>query len=232
MEDSNVLEVVAPEVSPRGRHSDEAVPLTVPRPKNARPISYPIQVLKGRINRHLARADQECNSERRSRILDKVRELSLELREQTGQQGNSYWWPLCLAITAAIVLALAIAARTRSTYYYHYPENYLRIVENVDPYTFIVQRIEDGHPLEKTEMHFCRDYRPRFEAGHTLAWIRFNDLGSCVSIGPDDRGFGLLREEKKTLVNGQWQYLPVLAPNCQFDWPNNHVACKGGKAEF
>jgi hypothetical protein len=88
----------------------------------------------------------------------------------------------------------------------------------------MVQRVEAGLAKETTMMRFCNDAKlPWFEGGHTLGWIRYDDHGSCQSIGPEDRGFDILRD-----ANG----MPVLPPNCRFDQVNNHIVCEGGKPRF
>jgi len=142
--------------------------------------------------------------------------------------GHSIFWPLSWAIVSCIMLVLVITRSTRNVYSYSYPDNYLRVIQNLDPcqadgscgYRFIVQGVFGGATGQETEMHFCpRGMQPRFEAGHILAWIRYANLGSCQAID----GYDVLRDESR---------IPIIAPNCQFDWPNNHIVCEGGKAKF
>ena len=142
-------------------------------------------------------------------------------RKREGGIGS--WSAIAFCVFVIVVVTIWITGRTRKTYFYQYPSNYLRIVQNVDPYSFVVQRVENGTPMEETEMHFCRDFQPRFENGHILRWIRFTDIGSCQTVGPEDHGYDILRDANR---------LPVLAPNCKPDWAANHVACEGGKARF
>jgi hypothetical protein len=107
------------------------------------------------------------------------------------------------------------------SYFYTYPTNYLRVIQRLNDSDFMVQRVEAGLAQETTMMRFCADAKlPWFEGGHTLGWIRYDDHGSCQSIGPEDRGFDILRD-----ANG----MPVLPPNCRFDQVNNHIVCEGGK---
>lgn len=142
-------------------------------------------------------------------------------------------WPATVLASSAVVLgALWVHAHWPKTYFYSYPDNYLRIVQNVDPcltdgscgYRFVVQAVVDGAALPETEMHFCaKGIPPRFEAGHTLAWIRYANLGSCQSI----EGFDVVRDSARN---------PILPDNCKPDYTFaktvGHINCEGGKAKF
>lgn len=139
------------------------------------------------------------------------------------QAGESPWWAIGFAIGCASLLIFVVATRWPKSYFYAYPTDYLRIVQKLNESDFMVQRVDHGLAQEQTMMRFCSDYLPWFEAGHTLEWIRYDDHKSCQSVGPEDRGFDILRD-----ANG----MPVLPPNCRFDQVNNHIVCEGGKPRF
>ena len=186
--------------------------------------------LRSRILHWLNRADREVDPKRRFESLEKARDLSKRLRDF---RGFTKWWSAVAfaSVCAGLVIGAAIYAQSsRKTFFYQYPNNYLRVVRNLDPcqsdgscgYRFVVQAVTHGVAGPETEMHFCRDYQPRFEAGHTLLWIRYTDLGSCQTVGPEDHGYDILRDS-----NGN----PVLPPGCHGP-VEGHVACEGGKANF
>jgi len=139
--------------------------------------------------------------------------------------GQTPWWALGFAVGCASLLVFAVASRWPKTFYYSYPTDYLRVVQRLNDRDFMVQRVDHGKALDVTMMRFCSDYLPWVEGGHTFSWIRYDDHRSCQSIGPEDRGFDVVRDSKG---------LPVLAPNCHFDWstPNGHVVCDGGMPKF
>jgi hypothetical protein len=182
-------------------------------------------LLKQQVSNLLDRADAEPDKAERWKLYQRIREFAYELR--TPIKGHSIWWPLGFASLASVLIIFAIASHTRHIYFYSYPDNYLRVIQNVDPcqadgscgYRFVVEAVSDGVAGPQTEMHFCQSLQPRFEAGHVLRWIRYANLGSCQAID----GYDVLRDETR---------IPILAPNCQFDWPNNHVICKDGRAKF
>lgn len=173
----------------------------------------------------VARAEAEPDKAEAWKLWQRVREFDFSFRFPP--KGHSIWPPLVFASAAMVVFALAVAQHTRHVYFYSYPENYLRVVQNLDPclpdgscgYRFVMQAVTDGVAGQETEMHFCKGMQPRFEAGHSLSWIRYANLGSCQEID----GYDVVRNAGR---------LPVLPPNCNFDWPNNHIACKGGRANF
>ncbi len=178
--------------------------------------------LRFRILHLLSKADREPNSEKRYAILERVRDLSLSLRKQGG---FLTWSAAAVAIVVVGFLLAAVVKNWPKSYFYTYPSDYLRVIQRLNDRDFIVQRVENGIPQEQTMMRFCSDYLPWFEGGHILQWIRYNDHGSCQSIGPDNRGFDVVRDSKG---------VPVISPNCHFDWstPNGHVVCEGGTPKF
>jgi hypothetical protein len=150
---------------------------------------------------------------------------------QFKQAGFSPWPVTAVAGCCAVGLIVLAARNTRNTHYYHHPQNYLRVIQNLDPclpdgscgYRFVLQNVKDGVAYDPTEMHFCKSLQPRFEAGHSLAWIRYTNLGSCISID----GFDVVRDSARN---------PILAGNCKPDYASakdaGHINCEGGKAKF
>lgn len=187
-------------------------------------MTYYRDHLKARINYWLEKLKVESDKRREQEIIETLRNLARRLRNF---EGWSMWRPIAAAAVGCLLAISFISEKTEKIYYYTWPDNYLRVVENVDPclpdgscgYRFAVQNVRNGIPGDVTEMHFCKSLQPRFEAGHTLMWIRYANLGSCSAID----GYDVLRDSKR---------LPVLAPNCDFDWPHNHIACDAGKAKF
>ena len=157
-------------------------------------------------------------------------------KKRERSKGISIWSALVFAVGAAAALVLVLAPRTRNIYSYRYPDNYLRVLQNLDEcksdgscgYRFVlqnVQRTASGQVVfgQPTEMHFCKSMQPRFEAGHTLSWIRYADIGSCLAIEGYDTVKG---------ADG----LSTLPDNCKPDYSTapeaGHIACEGGKARF
>lgn len=193
--------------------------LTKKPPQGAADPNY----LKFAIKHYLTKAEQEPAEKERNRILlEHVRPLNRRFR---GIAGRSIWWPISFGCAFAVFLVALIASKTSKTYLYQYPFDYLRVVENLDPCQpdgscgkrFIVQSVTDDVPNPETELHFRE--AQHFEAGMTFQWIKYRLInGQAVTDGWD-------------VVRGK-DRLPVLAPNCSFDWANNHVVCEGGKARF
>jgi hypothetical protein len=179
------------------------------------------------IRHYLYKADRIPNEKEAFAQLEIVRELARRLRQNAG---FSPWVPLSFAAAIAAAIVILLVTHTRHTYFYSYPDNYLRVVRNVDPclpdgscgYRFAMQAVTDGVAGEVTEMQFCKGLQSRFEAGHTLRWIRYANLGSCQAID----GYDILRDSSG----------PVLAPNCVKDYTTapvaGHIACEGGVARF
>jgi len=154
----------------------------------------------------------------------RLRELAFRIRNA----GFSPWPPVIFATGLTVVIALWLASRSRQTYFYSYPGNYLRTVQNLDPceadgtcgYRRLMQSVEYGVPNPETDMTFCE--KPRFEQGHVFLWMRLTDIGPCWSVD----GFAVLKE------NG----FAKLPPNCKPDYSlapvAGHIACEGGKARF
>lgn len=157
---------------------------------------------------------------------ERLRALAMRLRANAGE---AWWAVIIFAGACGIIILLWLASRTHDTYLYRYPADYLRVVKNLDPclpdgscgYRFVMQEVSNGVANPETEMHFCRNLQPRFEAGHTLSWIRFTNTGSCDAID----GYDVVRG-----TDG----IATIAPNCTFDKsiPNWHVRCEGGRAQF
>lgn len=186
--------------------------------------------LRSRILHWLARADNESHPKKRFEYLEKARDYSRELRKK--DKGFTHWWSALsfAALCLALILALVIYEQAKSeTFFFVYPTNYLRVVQNLDAceadgtcgYRRLMQSVVNGVPNPETVMQFCD--KPRFEQGHTLNWIRLIDTGSCWQID----GFSPLTD-----ASGR----ASLAGNCNPDFSQakkaGHVACEGGKARF
>jgi hypothetical protein len=177
--------------------------------------------LRSAILHYLSKADHQADEKESFAKLEIVRELTRRLRKNAG---FSVWVPLWFAIACCVLLVLWVAARTRQTYFYSFPDNYLRIIQNLDPCIpdgscgkrFVLQSVSNGVANPETEMHFSEPQH--FEAGMTFSWIRYQNHGGTVVID----GWDVVREKG----------LPVLAPNCSFDWAHNHIVCEGDKALF
>lgn len=153
-----------------------------------------------------------------------------EARRVRRQKGSTWEWPVAFALCCVVIFAVAISRPARHTYFYQYPNNYLRVVKNLDScqadgscgYRFVVQSVTNGVAGPETEMHFCRSLQPRFEQGHTLSWIRYTNIGGCSAID----GYDVVR------ANG----VATLAPNCKADFTQakdaGHITCEGGIAKF
>ncbi len=194
--------------------------------------------LRSRINYYLRVIERQSDDKRQQEMGYKLLDYSREYRERRKMAGFYGWPSVVFAGLCVIVLAFAIVSRSKQIYSYHDANHYLRVLQNVEPclpdgtcgYSWVMQAVHDGVADDPVEMHFCRDFQPRWEAGHTLTPITITNHGSCWSVD----SFDVLREDQSTFVNGQWQRLPVLAPNCGFDWstPNGHISCEGGRANF
>lgn len=147
-------------------------------------------------------------------------------RVRRGEQGFSSWLPIAFTVFVIVLAMLWIAGRRKHTYFYQYPGNYLRVVQNLDPCEadgncgkrFVMQSVVDGKPNPETEMRFSEPQH--FEAGHTFAWFRYLDKGS-VQI---QDGFDVLKDPVTRM--------PILPANCIPNWATNHIECEGGKARF
>ena len=171
------------------------------------------------------RSCQECAALNKKKPSQSVRP------GQKRQAGFSPWFSLGLAVLCASLLIVALSRTSRKTYTFKHPANYIRVVQNLDPclpdgscgYRFVVQSVVNGVAQPETSVRFCSSLRPRFEAGHVLSWIRYTNLGSCLSID----GYDVVRD-----ASG----LPVPARNCKPDYSSapvaGHLACVGGRAKF
>ena len=158
---------------------------------------------------------------------ERLRLLAWRLRRNAG---FAWWVPVLFAAAIAVLFLLWLAARTSQTYYYTYPSNYLRVVQNLDPCdgpdglcgkSYLMQAVVNGFPYPETELHFREPQR--FEAGHTFRHITYKLIGGEVVTDGWD-----------TLKGADG--LPVLAPNCKPDYSKaptaGHIRCEGGKARF
>jgi hypothetical protein len=198
-------------------------------PKRKPNASLGLDLLKSRISYWLNRADREVHPKRSFESLEKARDLSKRLRDF---KGFTKWWSAVsfAAVCMALIIGAAILAQSkRKTFIYVYPTNYLRVISNVEPcdsdgtcgYRRVVQAVVNGVPYPETEMQFCE--KPRFEQGHTLAWIQYTNTGECNSVD----GFDVVRGA---------DLLPTLPANCNPDYSQakkaGHIACEGGRARF
>jgi len=197
---------------------------TIRRPEKSTAYYF----LRSRVRYWLSRADQEMDPKKRFEFLEHARDFARKVRIE---KGFTPWAAVTFAVVVVALTALWLASRMRATYFYSYPDNYLRIVRNVDTclpdgscgYRFVVQEVSKSGAGPETEMKFCRSMQPRFEAGHSLSWIRYTDLGNCQAIN----GYDVLRDSQR---------LPVLAPNCRPDYSvakiAGHIVCDGGVARW
>lgn len=176
--------------------------------------------LRSRISHLLAQAEAEPDNLERWNIYQRIRELTRGLRTK-GQSGRS-WFALCVASVCVICWGLWMHSLRAASYIYSAPEDSFRIIKQINQFDFVMQRVHEGIPQLPAVMHFCHDYQPRFEVGMSLAWLGFDDRGSCQSIGPKDRGYVIERDSN---------YQPKLAPNCHADQALNRVSC-AGQPEF
>lgn len=203
-------------------------------------------LLKKLIERNLQRLDKQSDEKKQHelglKLLTWVREyrerksVASETNQRKRMAGYFAWGAIGFAVFCAVILAFNVVSRSKHIYSYHWPKDYLRVIQNIEPckddgscgYTFLMQRVKDGVPEDPVEMHFCRDYQPRWEMGHVIKFITYTDEGSCLSIDKWEP----LREDTPRLVNGQYQRMPILSPNCHPDWVIGHNACDGGRATF
>ena len=192
-------------------------------------LQPPNELLKQQVYGLLDRAENEPDNVERWTIYQRIREMCRDLRSPA--DGHSILWPIVWATSCGILLIFVIAHSTRRTFYFSYPDNYLRIIKNRDPclpdgscgYRFVVQNVVNGEPQPETSVRFCSSLQPHFEAGHVLQWVRFTNLGSCLAIDGFD------------VVHGPDGHA-VAAPNCTPDYSiatiAGHFNCEGGKAKF
>jgi hypothetical protein len=184
--------------------------------------------LRSRISHLLAQAEAEPDNLERWHLYQHIRELARGLRKQNG---FLTWGSAAVVLVAVGFLLSAIVRNWPTEKFYSYPNDYLRVIQNLDPcltdgscgYRFVMQAVVNGKALPETEMHFCpTGEQPRFENGHSLSWIRYANVGSCKSID----GFDVVREGK----------FASLAPNCKPDYTlaptAGHILCEGGRAKF
>src|SRR6185437_11768896 len=60
---------------------------------------------------------------------ERLRLLAWRLRRNSG---FSWWVPVLFAALAAVIFLLWLMMQTRTLYYKHWPEDYLRITQNID----------------------------------------------------------------------------------------------------
>lgn len=193
------------------------------------PERAPNRLLEQQVSDLLDRAENEPDNVERWKLFQRLRDLAFSLRFP--ERGRSIWPPLIAVSGLVAIIVVLYAHNTRNTHYYHHPQDYLRVIENLDPclpdgscgYRFVLQNVKDGRAFDPTEMHFCSSLQPRFEAGHVLQWIRYTDLGSCLAIDGWD------------VVHGS-DGKAITAPNCKPDYTlapvAGHIGCEGGKAKF
>jgi len=142
-------------------------------------------------------------------------------RKREGGIGS--WSAIAFCVFLVVVTTIWIAGKWPKTFIYEYPEYSFRVLGQPDDYTFRMQMVERGVVHQPTVMHFCRDFQPQFEPGHTLTRLAYDDHGSCVSVAPENRGYSLLRDSATC---------PVVPPNCHHSSPScdpqtDHVLCNG-----
>lgn len=125
---------------------------------------------------------------------------------------NSYWsvrdyptaldWKLiCLRIAKFSTLLFAFLvgwkARELDQYQNTYEWHRVHIIEKVGDYDYTVAL--DGQP-EVAFVKFCHDFRPDFDPGMELVYLKFEDRGSCKSIADKDLGFQVVRDANHKAV--------------------------------
>lgn len=176
--------------------------------------------IRAAIRHYLFKADQLANEKESFAKLEIVRELTRRLRKEAG---FSPWWPLGFAALSGCVLLGMFIAHQPKSYIYAAPDEYVRVLQQINAYDFTLQVVNQGQSLQPTVLHFCHDYQPLFEAGMTLNWLSYEDRGACQSIVAKRNGYHLVRGS---------DHVPTLAPNCHPDVVNDRVVCDGGKAQF
>jgi len=183
--------------------------------------SVNLDFLRARVRHLLAKieADPKPNAKRQ---WDDYQALRRYVRDMKRSKGRSWEWPVAFALCCVVIFAVAMSAHRPTAYIYSAPQSYFRIVERIDDYDFVMQRVSDGKAQIPVVLHFCHDYKPLFEAGMTLQWLAYDDRGSCQSIAATDRGYVIVRD---------FQHMPILAGNCHNDFQHNRVVCDG-KPQF
>lgn len=172
--------------------------------------------LKFAIKHYLTKAEQEPAEKERNRILlEHVRPLNRRFR---GIAGRSIWWPISFGCAFAVFLVALLCTHWPKAYVYQAPDNYWRILHQIDDHSFVMQRVYRGTPQIPVVLHF-KGYKPNFEIGMTLSWFAYDDLGDGnISITPEDRGYVIVRGP---------DYWPKLASNCWQNKATDRVECNG-----
>jgi|SRR5579864_1286621 len=182
---------------------------------------------KARLSVLLGKYEAETEVERKEELAERI--WSLVHRIRSGDFGFSAQGAIAAVFAITILLVALLWHFRPATRLYSYPDDYLRVIQNVEPceadgtcgHRRVMQEVVNGIPQLPVEMNFCQ--KPRFEAGHILQWIRTARRGSCTEID----GFDVVRGPDR---------LPVLAANCKPDYTlapiAGHIACEGGSAKF
>ncbi len=171
--------------------------------------------LPNRIFHLLAKSDKETNSKERLRLAERALEYVRAMRKQSG---FTDWAAIAFAVCFIVVLAVAVAPHWPKTFIYDGRDYRIRILKQINTQDFVLQVVYKGVPQTPAVMHFCRDYRPRFEIGETLTRLAYDDHGSCQSLGPEDRGYVIERDSS---------YWPTLPKNCTNLGIGKPVVCDG-----
>lgn len=177
--------------------------------------------LEDQVSGLIHEVDLEQDRDKRWELLKRLRDRTSALMRNRSA-GNSPWIPLGFAVIVSAIFAIVFYLHRPTSYVYSAPDNYFRVVEKVDDYAFVMQRVERGVPQVSGVKHFCKDYQPQFEAGMTLAWFAYDDRGSCQSLASSGRGYVIVRDSAKC---------PVLPTNCRHtncaDWQHDQIVCDG-----
>lgn len=206
--------------------TDEAQSNCFPPKKPTERVGFnPRQIsVRSRINTLLKQVHEL--DQQRDLVHDRIRKLTRVLRQD---DGRTPWIPIMFAFGVCGILAMSLYHSWPRAHFYTYPDDYLRTIQNVDTcepdgtcgYRRVMQEVANGVPQPETEMVFCE--KPRFEAGHTLKWVRLVQRGSCTAID----GFDVVRGSN---------HLPTLPDGCVPDYSlapmAGHIACEGGRAKF
>lgn len=221
-----VLAFAIGDTSNRRHRCSKCAPLPQKKPVESEtamkkpPSSEPLIYLRAVVAGQLAKVINLRPTKKNWREYERLSELARRLRDKDA--GFSPWAPLGFALFSGVIVVVLMVSHWPKSYVYQAPDYFIRVLDKQDNYSFSLQFVERGHPQVPVVMHFCRDFAPQFEAGHTLTRLAYDNHGPCESVAAEDRGYTLMRDDKGC---------PVLPANCwhtdQCRPETDHVACKG-----
>lgn len=135
------------------------------------------------------------------------------------KNGGTITWQASIIFSAFVGVTLIWAAtRPFEIIFYEAPAQRIQIVgRGGDAYKWLMKF--EGRPVKDAWWgKFCNGYRPKFDIGHTLRWLRAESSGNCWFIDSPELGYKLVNDEFGDAV---------LAPNCYNNYTVNRVDCDG-----